>query len=154
MGEVYVAEQTEPVCRKVALKIIRPGMASKDVLARFEAERQALAMMDHPNIARIFDGGACETGQKLTERTVYTNFSRMIGTPLYMSPEQAELGVVDMGIVHNASLRCWDKDVNFSPDGKQVASVSRDGTLRLWNASTGQGLEPRYERTTTQLSGP
>ena len=57
MGEVYVAEQTEPVRRKVALKIIRPGMATKDVVARFEAERQALAMMDHPNIAKVFDAG-------------------------------------------------------------------------------------------------
>ena len=63
MGVVYVAEQMEPVKRKVALKIIKPGMASKDVVARFEAERQALAMMDHPNIARVFDGGATETGQ-------------------------------------------------------------------------------------------
>lgn len=176
MGVVYVAEQTEPVKRKVALKIIRPGMASRDVVARFEAERQALAMMDHPNIARVFDGGAtntgqpyfvmelvqgppitdyCDqhkltnrdrlelfekvcravqhahqkgvihrdlkptnvlvpridgkpvpkvidfgvakaTGQKLTEQTVYTQLSQLVGTPLYMSPEQAELGVVDI----------------------------------------------------------
>jgi serine/threonine protein kinase len=176
MGEVYVAEQTEPVRRKVALKIIRPGMATKDVVARFEAERQALAMMDHPNIARIFDGGATEAGQpyfvmelvqglpiteycdqqrlsttprlelfatvcravqhahqkgiihrdlkpsnvlvpeidgtpvpkvidfgvakavnqKLTKDTVYTHFSQVVGTPMYMSPEQAALGVVDI----------------------------------------------------------
>jgi non-specific serine/threonine protein kinase/serine/threonine-protein kinase len=176
MGEVYVAEQTQPVRRKVALKIIRPGMATKDVVARFEAERQALAMMDHPNIARVFDGGATDAGQPyfvmelvqgppiteycddrrltthqrlelflsvcravqhahqkgiihrdlkpsnilvpridgeavpkvidfgvakavgqtLTERTVYTQFSQLVGTPLYMSPEQAEPGVVDI----------------------------------------------------------
>ena len=57
MGVVYVAEQTVPVRRKVALKVIKPGMDTKQVIARFEAERQALAMMDHPNIARIFDGG-------------------------------------------------------------------------------------------------
>ena len=63
MGVVYVAEQTEPVRRKVALKIIKPGMASKDVVARFEAERQALAMMDHPNIAQVLDGGATDSGQ-------------------------------------------------------------------------------------------
>ena len=63
MGVVYVAEQTEPVRRKVALKIVRPGMASRDVVARFEAERQALAVMDHPNIAHVFDGGATDTGQ-------------------------------------------------------------------------------------------
>jgi tetratricopeptide (TPR) repeat protein len=57
MGAVWVAEQTEPVRRKVALKLIKPGMDSKSVLARFEAERQALAMMDHPNIAKVLDGG-------------------------------------------------------------------------------------------------
>ncbi|MCA9215924.1 MAG: protein kinase, partial [Planctomycetales bacterium] len=176
MGMVYVAEQTEPVKRKVALKIIKPGMASKEVVARFEAERQALAMMDHPNIARVFDGGATDSGQPyfvmelvqglpiteycdehqlsieerlkllamvcravqhahqkgiihrdikpsniivadiddeavpkvidfgvakaigqtLANETVYTHFSQMVGTPLYMSPEQTELGVVDV----------------------------------------------------------
>src|SRR5690606_32866683 len=56
-GEVWVAKQTEPVKRKVALKLIKPGMDSRAVLARFEAERQALAMMDHPNIAKVLDGG-------------------------------------------------------------------------------------------------
>jgi serine/threonine protein kinase len=58
MGVVYVAEQTEPVRRRVALKIIKPGMDTKQVIARFEAERQALAMMDHPNIARVLDFAA------------------------------------------------------------------------------------------------
>ena len=57
MGIVYMAEQTEPVQRKVALKVIKPGMDSRQVIARFEAERQALAMMDHPNIARVLDAG-------------------------------------------------------------------------------------------------
>ena len=60
MGAVYVAEQTKPVRRKVALKVIRPGLAGPNVVARFEAERQALAMMNHPNIARVLDGGATE----------------------------------------------------------------------------------------------
>lgn len=176
MGAVYVAEQIEPVKRKVALKIIRPGMASKDVVARFEAERQALAMMEHPNIARVFDGGVTNEGQPyfvmelvqglpvtefcdrrrlstrdrlelfatvcravqhahqkgiihrdikpsniivseiddcavpkvidfgvakaigpvLGDATLYTHFSQMLGTPLYMSPEQTGLGVVDI----------------------------------------------------------
>ena len=176
MGVVYVAEQTEPVKRKVALKIIKPGMDSGDVLARFEAERQALAMMDHPNIAKVYDGGTTEfgrpyfvmelvcgvplteycdqhrlttgerlevflkacravqhahqkgvihrdlkpsnilvasideeavpkvidfgvakaTGHKLTEETVYTQISQLVGTPTYMSPEQVELGVADI----------------------------------------------------------
>ena len=63
MGEVWVAKQTEPVKRKVALKLIKTGMDSRAVLARFEQERQALAMMDHPNIARVLDGGMTPTGQ-------------------------------------------------------------------------------------------
>jgi non-specific serine/threonine protein kinase/serine/threonine-protein kinase len=176
MGVVYVAEQTQPVRRKVALKIIKPGMDTRQVIARFEAERQALAMMDHPNIARVHDGGAtksgrpyfvmelvrgipitdyCDrerlsiperldlfvqvcravqhahqkgiihrdlkpsnilvtiidgasvpkiidfgvakaTGASLTERTVYTAFHQFVGTPLYMSPEQADLSGMDM----------------------------------------------------------
>ena len=63
MGSVYLAEQTEPVKRQVALKLIKTGMDSRGVLARFDAERQALAMMDHPNIARIYDGGVTPSGQ-------------------------------------------------------------------------------------------
>ena len=62
-GVVYVAKQTEPVRRRVALKIVKLGMDTKDVVARFEAERQALALMDHPNIAKVFDAGATETGR-------------------------------------------------------------------------------------------
>src|SRR5690349_5314542 len=176
MGVVYCAEQTQPVRRKVALKIIKPGMDTKQVIARFEAERQALAMMDHPNIARVHDGGATEssrpyfvmelvrgipiteycdrerlsiperlelfvqvcravqhahqkgiihrdlkpsnilvtvidgaavpkvidfgvakaTGASLTERTIYTAFHQFVGTPLYMSPEQADLSGMDV----------------------------------------------------------
>ena len=63
MGVVYMAEQAEPVRRKVAVKIIKPGMDSAQVIARFEAERQALAMMDHPNIARVLDAGTTDTGR-------------------------------------------------------------------------------------------
>src|SRR5207247_4442454 len=59
-GVVYMAEQEEPVRRRVALKIIKLGMDTRNVIARFEAERQALAMMDHPNIAKVFDAGATE----------------------------------------------------------------------------------------------
>jgi len=61
-GVVYLSEQEEPVRRRVALKIIKLGMETKSVIARFEAERQALALMDHPNIARVFDAGATERG--------------------------------------------------------------------------------------------
>ena len=175
-GVVYMAEQKEPVRRKVALKIIKLGMDSKEVIARFEAERQALALMDHPNIARVFDAGTTETGrpyfvmelvkgvpiaefcdknqlparqrleiftavcqavqhahqkgiihrdikpsnvlvtlhdgkpvpkvidfgvakalnQELTEKTLFTTFGHMIGTPQYMSPEQAEMSGLDV----------------------------------------------------------
>src|SRR5258706_13961257 len=63
MGVAYLAEQDEPVRRTVALKIIKPGMDSRQVIARFEAERQALALMDHPNIARVIDAGTTPTGR-------------------------------------------------------------------------------------------
>src|SRR5207248_511567 len=63
MGTVYMAEQQEPVRRVVALKIIKPGMDTRQVIARFEAERQTLALMDHPNIARVFDGGTTDSGR-------------------------------------------------------------------------------------------
>jgi serine/threonine protein kinase len=63
MGEVWLAEQREPVDRRVALKLIRPGMASAPIVARFEAERQALALMDHPNIAKVLDAGTTDAGQ-------------------------------------------------------------------------------------------
>src|SRR5580765_2503076 len=62
-GVVYVAEQCEPVKRRVALKIVKLGMDTRQVIARFEAERQALALMDHPNIAKVFDGGATAAGR-------------------------------------------------------------------------------------------
>src|SRR4029079_1904018 len=63
MGTVWMARQTEPVKRLVALKLIKPGMDSKQVIARFEAERQALALMEHPNISRVLDGGTTPSGR-------------------------------------------------------------------------------------------
>lgn len=175
-GVVYMAEQVEPVRRQVALKIIKAGMDTREVIARFEVERQALALMDHPNIARVLDAGATEAGRpyfvmelvrgipitdycdkenlsgserlrlfvkvchavqhahqkgiihrdlkpsnvlvavhdgepvpkvidfgvakavgaRLTEKTLFTGFHEMIGTPAYMSPEQAELSGLDI----------------------------------------------------------
>jgi eukaryotic-like serine/threonine-protein kinase len=173
-GVVFMAEQQEPLRRRVALKVLKPGMETRQVVARFEAERQALALMDHPHIAHVFDGGhtasgrpyfvmelvkgvpitqycdehnlairerlelfvtVCQavqhahqkgiihrdlkpsnilvsvhdtvpvakvidfgiakaTGQQLT--TLFTNFAQLIGTPMYMSPEQAQLNGVDI----------------------------------------------------------
>jgi eukaryotic-like serine/threonine-protein kinase len=176
-GVVYMAEQEEPVRRRVALKVIKLGMDTKSVIARFEAERQALALMDHPNIAKVLDAGATDTGrpffvmelvrgikiteccdqnnlttehrlelfmqvchavqhahqkgiihrdlkpsnilvtlhdglpvpkvidfgvakatsdQRLTDKTVFTAFEQFIGTPAYMSPEQAEMSGLDI----------------------------------------------------------
>jgi eukaryotic-like serine/threonine-protein kinase len=175
-GVVYMAEQEEPVRRRVALKVIKLGMDTKSVIARFEAERQALAMMDHPNIAKVLDAGATETGRpffvmelvrgikitdycdqnklstlerlglftqvcnaiqhahqkgiihrdikpsnilvtlhdgvpvpkvidfgiakatqgRLTDQTLFTAFEQFIGTPAYMSPEQAEMSGLDI----------------------------------------------------------
>ena len=79
MGVVYEAEQQEPVHRKVALKIVKPGMDTREVIARFEAERQALALMDHPNIAHMLDAGATESGRpyfvmELVEGTPITDY--------------------------------------------------------------------------------
>jgi WD40 repeat protein/serine/threonine protein kinase len=175
-GAVFMAEQQQPLRRKVALKVLKPGMDTRQVVARFEAERQALALMDHPHIAHILDGGetasgrpyfvmelvrgipitdfsdqnhlpvrerlelflavaqavqhahqkgvihrdlkpsnvlvtlhddrpvvkvidfgiAKATGQQLTEKTLFTNFAQMIGTPVYMSPEQAGMSGLDV----------------------------------------------------------
>ena len=175
-GVVYMAEQEKPVRRTVALKVIKPGMDTAQVIARFESERQALAIMDHPNIAKVHDAGATECGrpyfvmelvkgvpitefcdknhsplearlklfidvchaiqhahhkgiihrdikpsnvmvtlhygvpmvkvidfgvakataQKLTERTLFTAYGQMIGSPAYMSPEQAEMSWIDI----------------------------------------------------------
>jgi serine/threonine protein kinase len=63
MGTVFMAEQTQPVQRKVALKIIKPGMDSRSIIGRFEQERQALALMDHPNIAKVLDADTTESGR-------------------------------------------------------------------------------------------
>ncbi len=87
MGSVYVAEQSSPVRRPVALKVIKPGMDSRRVIARFEAERQALALMDHPGIARVFDGGTTPSGRpyfvmELVRGTPITAYCRERGLPI------------------------------------------------------------------------
>ena len=86
MGEVYLAEQQEPLRRKVALKIIKLGMDTKQVIARFDSERQALAMMNHPNIARVFDAGMTEPGRPFFVME-YARPAEMsgTGTPWFMA---------------------------------------------------------------------
>jgi serine/threonine protein kinase/tetratricopeptide (TPR) repeat protein len=214
-GLVFVAEQTEPVRRKVALKVIKPGMDSRQVIARFQAERQALAMMDHPNIARVLDAGATDSGrpyfvmelvrgipitvycdqnhlppherlelfvsvcnaiqhahqkgvihrdikpsnvlvtshdgkpvakvidfgvakaihQPLTERTIYTNFAQMIGTPLYMSPEQAEMSGLDIDTrsdIYSLGVLLYELLTGSTPLAKKrVAAAAYDEIRRL-----------------------
>src|SRR5499433_516384 len=87
MGLVFVAEQQEPVRRRVALKVIKPGMDTRQVIARFEAERQALALMDHPNIAKVHDGGATAEGRP------YFVMELVKGTPITAYCDEARLTV-------------------------------------------------------------
>src|SRR5690349_6203980 len=110
-GVVYMAEQEEPVRRRVALKVIKLGMDTKSVIARFEAERQALAMMDHPNIAKVLDGGATETGRpyfvmELVRGTRITEFCDQNRLPtrerldLFIQVCQAVQHAHQKGIIH------------------------------------------------------
>ena len=86
-GIVYLAEQKKPVRRKVALKVIKPGMDSKQVIARFEAERQALALLDHPNVAHVFDAGTTEKGRP------YFAMEHVEGTPITEHCDRAKLPI-------------------------------------------------------------
>jgi serine/threonine protein kinase len=89
MGSVWVAEQSQPVRRKVAIKLIKPGMDSRQVLARFEAERQALALMDHPSIAKVYDGGVTDEGRP------YFAMEYVKGIPITEYCDQAKLSIRD-----------------------------------------------------------
>ena len=89
MGVVYMAEQQQPVRRKVALKVIKAGMDTRQVVARFEAERQALALMDHPNIAKVLDAGTTETGRP------FFVMELVKGIPLTQFCDEHKLPVLD-----------------------------------------------------------
>jgi eukaryotic-like serine/threonine-protein kinase len=214
-GVVFLAEQQRPVRRPVALKVLKPGMDTRQVVARFEAERQALALMDHPNIARVLDGGetasgrpyfvmelvrglpvtdfcdqnqftvrqrlelfvrvcravqhahqkgiihrdlkpsnvlvalddgapvpkvidfgiAKAVGQKLTDKTLVTNSTQLVGTPLYMSPEQAELSGLDIDTrtdVYALGVLLYELLTGTTPfDRERLQTVGFDEVRRI-----------------------
>ncbi|MDX2198729.1 MAG: serine/threonine-protein kinase [Phycisphaerae bacterium] len=214
-GSVWAAEQREPVKRRVALKIIKLGMDTKQVIARFEAERQALAMMDHPNIAKVLDAGSTESGrpffvmelvkgvpildycdtekldtrqrldiftkvckaiqhahqkgiihrdikpsnvlitlhdgipvpkvidfgivkatnQELTTSTIYTEHRQIIGTPAYMSPEQAEMSGLDIDTrsdIYSLGVLLYEMLTGTTPfTQEELASAGFDGMMRM-----------------------
>jgi eukaryotic-like serine/threonine-protein kinase len=139
MGVVYMAEQTQPIRRRVALKIIKPGMNSRQVIARFEAERQALALMDHPNIAKVFDAGSTAKGRpyfvmELVKGIPITEFCDR----LHLSPrERLELFVpVCQAIQHAHQKGIIHRDIKPSNvlvslyDGKAVPKVIDFGVAK------------------------
>src|SRR5271168_2041081 len=214
-GVVYMAEQEKPVRRVVALKIIKPGMDTSQVIARFESERQALALMDHPNIARVLDAGATASGhpyfvmelvkgvpitefcdkkhsapearlqmfldvchaiqhahhkgiihrdikpsnvlvtlhdgipfvkvidfgvakatvQRLTERTLFTAYGQMLGTPLYVSPEQAEMSGLDIDTrsdVYSLGVLLYELLTGTTPlEARRLRTAALDEMVRL-----------------------
>jgi eukaryotic-like serine/threonine-protein kinase len=145
MGAVFMSQQTHPVQRKVALKIIKPGMDSRQVVARFEAERQALALMDHPNIAKVFDAGSTSTGRR------YFVMELVKGVPItqycddhHLTPKQRlELFVsVCQAVQHAHQKGIIHRDIKPSNvlvapyDGKPVVKVIDFGIAK----ATGQQL--------------
>src|SRR2546422_1453117 len=138
-GVVFMAEQTQPVRRKVALKILKPGMDTRQVVARFEAERQALAIMDHPNIAKVLDGGATASGRPffvmdlvkgmpITEHCDQNHLTPRERLELFVSVCQAVQHAHQKGIIHR-DLKPTNVLVTLQ-DGKPVAKVIDFGVAK------------------------
>ncbi len=154
MGSVWMAEQKEPVKRKVAIKLIKVGMDSRQVLARFEAERQALALMDHPNIAKVFDGGMTEQGRPyfvmeyvkgvpLTEYCDRAKLALRDRLPLFMAVCQAVQHAHQKGIIHR-DLKPSNILVCLY-DGKPVPKVIDFGLAKAMHQSlTDQSLHTAH----------
>jgi len=132
-GIVYMAEQQEPVRRQVALKVIKLGMDTKSVIARFEAERQALALMDHPNIAKVLDAGATETGRpyfvmelvrgiKITDYSDKNNLSTHERLALFVQVCQAIQHAHQKGIIHR-DIKPSNILVTQNDDGAPIPKV-------------------------------
>ena len=128
MGEVYMASQTEPVKREVALKLIKAGMDSKAVLARFDAERQALALMDHPNIAKVLDGGTHRDGRP------FFVMELVKGVPITEYCDERKLTVDGSG--WNCSCRCARRCSTPTRRGSSTATSSR---ATCWSRCTTAG---------------
>jgi len=157
-GLVFVAEQLRPVKRRVALKIIKPGMDTREVVARFEAERQALALMDHPNIARVLDAGATDSGRpyfvmELVRGNPITDFCDQNHlTPrerleLFVSVCQAVQHAHQKGIIHR-DLKPSNVLVTLQ-DGKPVAKVIDFGVAKaLYQPLTDKTIYTRFAQMT------
>ncbi len=142
-GVVFMAEQEKPVRRKVALKVIKPGMDTKEVIARFEAERQALAMMDHPNIAKVLDAGATESGRPyfvmelvrgipITDYCDQNNLSARERLELFGSVCQAVQHAHQKGIIHR-DIKPTNVMVTLHDD-RPVPKVIDFGVAKATNA--------------------
>jgi serine/threonine protein kinase len=157
-GVVFVAEQQEPIRRRVALKLIKPGMDTKSVIARFEAERQAMALMDHPNIAHIFDAGTTENGRpyfvmELVEGVKISDYCNHHSRPLderlklFIQVCDAIQHAHQKGIIHR-DIKPSNVLVTTAPDGKPVPKVIDFGIAK---ATTGQQLTDKTIFTACEM---
>lgn len=157
-GVVFMAEQEEPVRRKVALKIVKPGMDTKCVIARFEAERQALALMDHPNISHVFDAGATESGRpyfvmELVEGVKITDYCDQHSLPinarlnLFAQICDAIQHAHQKGIIHR-DIKPSNVLVTKGPDGKATPKVIDFGIAK---ATAGQQLTEKMTFTAREM---